>query len=92
MDATFLRSAWAKPVLLCGQNSLEIFCLGVFLSFSAHFFITEISARLPFQMLVSFSGICIMVAVAAVMTWYKNIDKRGRKPPPPQPNLGERTT
>jgi hypothetical protein len=92
MDAAFLRSAWAKPVLLCGQNSLEIFCLGVFLSFSAHFFITEISARLPFQMLVSFSGICIMVAVAAVMTWYKNIDKRGRKPPPPQPNLGERTT
>jgi hypothetical protein len=90
MDAAFLHSSLAKPVLLCGQNSLEIFCLSVFLSFSAHFFITEISARLPFQMLVSFAGICLMVAVAALMAWYKDIDRRGGKPPPRAPkDLGE---
>ncbi len=90
MDAAFLRSNLAKPLLLCGQNSLEIFCLSVFLSFSAHFFITEVSARLPVQMLVSFIGICIMVAVAALMTWYRDIDRRGGKPPPSSPkNLGE---
>jgi hypothetical protein len=91
MDAAFLRSSWARPVILCGQHSLEIFCLGVFLSFSAHFFITEISARLPVQMLVSITGICIMIAVASVMSWYKNIDRRGGKPPPAQTGLGERT-
>jgi hypothetical protein len=91
MDAAFLRSGWARPVILCGQNSLEIFCLGVFLSFSAHFFITEISARLHVQMLVSITGICIMIAVASVMSWYKNIDRRGGKPPPAQTGLGERT-
>jgi hypothetical protein len=90
MDAAFLRSNLAKPVLLCGQNSLEIFCLSVFLSFSAHFFITEISARLPFQILVSLAGICLMVAVAGLMTWYKDIDRRGGKPPPTAPkDLGE---
>ena len=90
MDAAFLRSSWARPIILCGQHSLEIFCLGVFLSFSAHFFITEISARLPVQMLVSITGICIMIGVASVMSWYKNIDRRGGKPPPAQTGLGER--
>jgi hypothetical protein len=90
MDAAFLRSAWAKPLILCGANSLEIFCLSVFLSFSAHFVITEISARHPFQILVSVAGICLMVGVAAVMSWYKDMNKRGGKPPPAnQPKLGE---
>src|SRR5262249_8952387 len=40
VDAKFLRSRWARPLLLCGEHSLEIFCLGVFLSFSAHFVLT----------------------------------------------------
>lgn len=90
IDAKFLRSPLAKPVLLCGQNSLEIFCLSVFLSFSAHFVITEISARLPVHVLVSLAGICLMVGVAALMSWYKNMNKRGGKPPPPanQQSLG----
>jgi hypothetical protein len=84
IDAAFLRSPLAKPVILCGQNSLEIFCLSVFLSFSAHFFITEISAKLGFQALVSLVGICLMVAVAALMSWYKGINRRGGKSPPPK--------
>jgi hypothetical protein len=81
-DAPFLRSALARPLVLCGQNSLEIFCLGVFLSFSAHFILTEVSPRIPMQMAVSFSGIAIMVAVAALMTWYKDVERRGAKSPP----------
>ena len=32
-----LKSRWFRPAILCGQHSLEIFCLGVFLSFAAHF-------------------------------------------------------
>jgi len=90
IDAKFLRSRFAKPVLLCGQNSLEIFCLSVLLSFSAHFVITEISAKLKIQILVSIVGICLMVGVAALMSWYKNMNKRGGKPPPPagQQSLG----
>src|SRR5712664_3009081 len=28
-----LKSPWLKPLILCGQHSLEIFCLGVFLAF-----------------------------------------------------------
>src|SRR5262249_21186065 len=32
-----LTSRWLRPAIICGQHSLEIFCLGVFLSFAAHF-------------------------------------------------------
>ncbi|CAM5350531.1 hypothetical protein SFIMM107S_00527 [Streptomyces griseus] len=32
-----LRSPWLRPVIRCGQHSLEIFCLGVFLAFAGHF-------------------------------------------------------
>ena len=31
-----------RPAILCGQHSLEIFCLGVFLAFAAHFVKVEI--------------------------------------------------
>jgi hypothetical protein len=92
IDAAFLRTAWARPVILCGQNSLEIFCLGVFLSFSAHFVITEISAKPLSHFLVSFSGILIMIAVGALMSWYKGLNRRVEKPAPPagQKNLEEK--
>jgi hypothetical protein len=81
-DAKFLRSNWARPLILCGEHSLEIFCLGVFLSFSAHFVLTEISSLIAMQIAVSLAGIAVMVTVAALMTWYKDIERRGGKPPP----------
>jgi len=91
-DAPFLRSKWMRPLVLCGQNSLEIFCLGVFLSFSAHFILTEISTRIPMQFAVSFTGISIMVGVATIMTWYKDNERRGGKPPPAsEQSLGGQT-
>ena len=37
LDAKFLRSPAAKPLILCGQQSLEIFCLGILLSALGHF-------------------------------------------------------
>jgi hypothetical protein len=81
-DAKFLRSAWARPLILCGQHSLEIFCLGVFLSFSAHFVLTEISSLIVMQVAVSVVGIAVMVTAAALMAWYKDVERRGGKPPP----------
>ena len=33
----YLKSPLLRPAILCGQHSLEIFCLGVFLAFAAHF-------------------------------------------------------
>ena len=79
-EAAFLRSPWAKPLILCGEHSLEIFCLGVFLSFTAHFVLVEISARVWMQVAVSLAGVALMVALAGLMTWYKDLDRRARQP------------
>ena len=79
-EAGFLRSPWAKPLILCGEHSLEIFCLGVFLSFTAHFVLVEISARVSMQLAVSLAGVALMVALAGLMTWYKDLDRRARQP------------
>jgi hypothetical protein len=73
-----LRSKWLWPAVVCGQHSLEIFCLGVFLAFAAHFVMVEVSDSLAMQVFVSACGIMIMVAVAALMSWYKKME--GRKP------------
>ena len=40
-DARFLRSAWARPVVLCGRHSLYVFCLGIVLSVLGHFLLAE---------------------------------------------------
>jgi hypothetical protein len=80
-DAWFIRSIWGRPLVLCGQHSLEIFCAGVFLSFTAHFILVEVSPKIGMQLLVSLAGILLMVALAALMSWYKGLDRR----PQPRP-------
>ncbi|BAT57957.1 OpgC protein [Variibacter gotjawalensis] len=78
-----LKSPLLRPAILCGQHSLEIFCLGVFLAFTAHFILTEFSNRISMQVTLSVVGILIMVAVSALLRWYKVIEGRrpGQKPP-----------
>lgn len=78
-DARFLRSPWARPLILCGEHSLEIFCLGVFLSFTAHILMIEVSTRLLFQVFVSLGGIAAMIALAGIMTWYKKLQTQAPK-------------
>jgi hypothetical protein len=81
--APWLKSRVFWPAIICGQHSLETFCLGVFLSFAGHFIFTEISDRLPMQILVSVAGIAIMVGTAWLLSWYKRVEKRGSGPRPP---------
>jgi len=82
-DWPTLRSPLFWPAIVCGQHSLETFCLGVFLSFAGHFLFTEISNQLPMQIAVSAAGIVIMVATAALISWYKRVERRGPGPRPP---------
>jgi hypothetical protein len=62
---------------LCGQHSLEIFCLGIFLAFAGHFAIVEVSAAIWMQFLISALGIVIMTGTAALIMWYKTLEGRG---------------
>jgi hypothetical protein len=81
------KAAW--PIIVCGQHSLEIFCLGVFLAFAGHFVFTEVSNRLPMHIIVSLAGIVIMVGFAALISWYRDVERRrpGPRPPAPRPGL-----
>jgi hypothetical protein len=76
-----LESPIFRPAIVCGQHSLEIFCLGVFLSFAGHFVFTEVSNRLPVQVAVSVAGIAIMVGAAMLLSWYKRAERQGPRPP-----------
>lgn len=71
-----LRSPWLKPAILCGQHSLEIFCLGVFLSSAAHFVVTETSGGWPMQIVISLAGVAIMVTVAAWLDFFKKFNRK----------------
>jgi hypothetical protein len=75
-----LNSRWFKPAILCGRHSLEVFCLGVFLAFAAHFVMVEIYGGLIMQVVLSIVGILIMIATAALISWYKDIETRGGRP------------
>jgi hypothetical protein len=75
-----LKSRWLRPLILCGQHSLEIFCLGVFLAFAGHFILAEVSGGPAMHALISLSGILIMWGVAWVISWYKRVaEKSGAK-------------
>ncbi len=78
-----LQARWLRPAILCGQHSLEIFCLGVFLAFAAHFVMVEIYGGVIMQMVVSVAGILLMVAVAVLISWYKVVEGRGGPPKRP---------
>ncbi len=75
-DWPVLKSRLLRPAIICGQHSLEIFCLGVFLAFAAHFARVEISGGIPMQIAVSILGILIMIAVAWLISWYKSAEGR----------------
>jgi hypothetical protein len=63
------------PLVVCGQQSLAVFCVGVFLSFVGHFQLSMSSGSLFAQIFVSVTGIAIMTVVAYYISWSKRQDK-----------------
>jgi hypothetical protein len=84
-DWPALKSPYLAPAIRCGQHSLEIFCLGVFLAFAGQFIISEWSGGPLIQIIISLVGILIMIATANLISWYKHMEGRGAttrvKPP-----------
>jgi hypothetical protein len=70
-DAPALRRPVWRPLIVCGQQSLEVFCAGVFLSFVAYFAIDLVSEAFWFQLTVSIAGIAAMIGVAYFRKWAK---------------------
>jgi hypothetical protein len=88
-DSRFLGSRFARPIIRCGQQSLQIFCLSILLSVLGHFVLTEWSSGLPAQLLVNLVGMLVMIGTAALLHWYRQLDRavvtgpggRGGAPP-----------
>lgn len=68
-----------RPLIKCGQQSLAVFCLGVFLSFVAHLALNAISDGVLAQLLVGVAGLTILTGVAYYRSWSKEVDKRSSR-------------
>jgi hypothetical protein len=69
-DQPWLRSPWAAPLVLIGQNSLPVFCSGIVFGFLARLGL-EYDDRAPMQAGINLAGATGMVAVGALAAWYR---------------------
>lgn len=74
-QARFMRVKAARPLVLCGRHSLEIFCLSILLSALGHFLMSEINTGLVMQLGVNVFGIAIMCLTAAMLDWYRAVQR-----------------
>src|ERR1700676_4918037 len=72
-DLPGLTSKWLRPLILCGQRSLSVFCFGVLLSFGAYWILVQVAGGIVAQILVSLLGIILLVGVAWFATLYGSL-------------------
>jgi hypothetical protein len=77
VDSRWLASRAARPIVLCGQHSLEIFCFGIFLSVAGHAILTEWGHGFAPEAVVSAGGIAALLAAARYLSWSKRRDRTG---------------
>ena len=76
--AAWLAAPLTRPVIRMGQNSLYIFCLGIFLSYLGHLYLVEFHSGTAAHLGVSAAGVAIMAAVAGAMDWVRRAEARRR--------------
>jgi hypothetical protein len=74
--ARFVPSDWrglTTPVLRsavrCGENSLDVYCVGVLLSIGAYLLMLRMSDSVVSQVAVSAAGLFLLVGLATLSTW-----------------------
>lgn len=88
VDWPGLRRAILRPLVKCGQQSLEVFCVGVFLSFIAHVVLEALPPGFASELLVGISGLAIMTGVAYYRSWSKRVDRPVAATPPAPASAG----
>lgn len=79
--ARWLSGRIASAFVLMGQQSLQVFCAGIFLSFLGRLAL-ERSAGPVMQLAVNFLGLLALVLVGAVAAWYGQGGRQQRAPLP----------
>ena len=69
-----------RPAILCGQQSLQTFCTGIFLSFAAYFVLIETTDAIWMQILVNVLGLTILSLLAWYKYWTTSLDKPTKRP------------
>jgi hypothetical protein len=64
-----------RPLLLCGEEWLPVFCTGVFLSLIAHIVLITGPNLVALQMTVSVAGLAAMTLVAYYVAWSRRQDR-----------------
>jgi hypothetical protein len=74
--ARFVPSDWPgltapalRGAVRCGENSLEIYCVGVLFSLVAHLVLQRIWGGVAAQAVVSTTGILLLIGLATLSTW-----------------------
>jgi hypothetical protein len=78
------REEPVNPVLLaairCGENSLEVYCLGVLLSLVSHMLLVQVYGGVTAQIALSIAGIVMLVAFATWSSWVGVASRRHPRP------------
>lgn len=69
-QARFMTGAVARPFLVCGRHSLEIFCLGILLAVLAQMVLSEVIGDVMLQIAMSAAGVAIMIGAAELIDWF----------------------
>jgi len=69
-----------RPAIWCGQQSLQTFCSGIFLSFAAYFVLIETTDAIWMQILVNVLGLTILSLLAWYKNWTASLDKPAKRP------------
>lgn len=77
-DAGWLRGRLAGTFVLIGQNSLPVFCSGIFFGFFARLGL-EYDEQAVMQVAVNVFGLAGMAAVGAVAAWYRGKGRAGAR-------------
>jgi hypothetical protein len=70
-DARFLTARASWIVVLCGQNSLEVFCLSILLAVLSNFVLSLAGYGFLIQIVVNLSGLAIMACVGLLLAWFR---------------------
>jgi hypothetical protein len=78
-DAGWLRGWIARPIVACGRQSLQVFCLGIILSFTGQTILVQFNDSLLAQLATTVLGIGAMVVAARILTWYQQTERQPRR-------------
>jgi hypothetical protein len=76
--AAWLGARWARPLVLCGQASLPVFCLGTVLSVLGYVVLTEVGRGFSVEVPVVAGGLLAMFALAHLLASVETLRREAR--------------